>query len=217
MSSALDIVLARKAASYTVKEVSDKPKGKPRAKVTTVVTVTAPAPLIPAVEQGVNALRQGENDGPSGLPVLPLAGTIDARTFIISMRGAKDRPAKIQAIAAFCGYDTHEPLGSQEMNAMAKARRVLNPITPGLDRSAVRSAQASLSGYVSGMPDNTGKQIQDLLGREALAARTMGEWLKVSQDEGRSASERAEASEEIRFEQKRIDSIRQDLKRLGAL
>lgn len=218
MSNALeDRVIAEMVASYEAAPPVNRERSKTPAKPKVTVTVTAPSPLIPQEERGVNPLRQGDNDQAANLPVLPLKGTIDARAFLKAMNRATDRASKMQAISAFIGYNVGEPYGPQEDRARFEARKAIHGVTPGTDRTVVRSAQASVKGYVAGMPDNHRKTVLDLVGREHLAASVMGDMNKIAQDEKRTEGERAAARQYIKREGERVSHIRSDLKRLGEL
>jgi hypothetical protein len=91
---------------------------------------------------------------------------------------ADQRDDQIKAIDAFIGYDGRKDFASQELAARSQAIRELRKaqgedLTAGPDRSEKRRVNASLSGYVAGMPDNQGKDLAHLRARERLAVSTL--------------------------------------------
>lgn len=135
------------------------------------------------------------------LPALPIAGTVDASTFMQMMRTAGQRRNdkgrlftdqsfvrndQIKAIAAYIGYDNSKNFGPQEQAARAKANRELSgrPIQ-GQTIEEKRAVSRSLHGFVAGVPDMQAKTLADLRGRETF--------LTDSMIEAHKAGNRAEA------------------------
>lgn len=124
-----------------------------------------------------------------GLPVLPKAGMLDARGFMLAVRKAGRRvngdgkpytdPSQvrndmIRAIAGYVGYDVAGDYGSQELVAKSKAHRELSgkPIT-GMTIAERREASRNMTGHVAGLPDMIAKQVGDLRGREVKLCEDM--------------------------------------------
>jgi hypothetical protein len=124
-----------------------------------------------------------------GMPVLPKAGMLDARGFMLAIRKAgrrlnadgklytnesEVRNDMIRAIAGYVGYDLGANYGPQELVAKTKAHRELSgkPVT-GMTLAEKREASRSMVGFVAGMPDAIAKQVGDLRGRETKLAEDM--------------------------------------------
>lgn len=133
---------------------------------------------------------------------------ISARDFVIKMRKA-DRNEKIKLIDQYVGYDNALDFGAQEMVALRKANNSINPPK----NAGVYSVQATVAGYVAGMPKRDEKAIQDLEGRERLAVTTMLDLQKQAvecEDSTRAAILAAESD----LEAERLVSIRRELNTL---
>lgn len=178
------------------------------------------APLVPKVSDRVTTPRapkaekaaKVETTEPIATLPLPMKGTLTAKQFVLTTRNAKSRDEKILAIAAFVGYDVKGDFGSQEMSAMMAAKRELYPIDgSGPTRQEARAAQRSAMGFIQGMPDNHKVRLNDLLGREKMAADTMIEQEKLAA---------IAFSEELRthhmalaaLEQERLTAIRSEIR-----
>lgn len=143
--------------------------------------------------------------------VLPAAGTLDAKGFLVAMRRATDRNVKIQVIAAFVGYDVAGDYGSQELAANSAAKRALRPIdASGPNRQEHRAAQRSALGFVNGLPDNHRVKLQDLLGREKMAADQMIEHHKAA-DAAQDETTRAHHLAMALLEKSRLAEIQGDI------
>jgi hypothetical protein len=206
LASALSFLLASDAAESaanampeTVTAKVTATVSKPRAKSAPVEVVnvpstnTAPAPVVVA---------------------LPAKGSLDAKGFILASRKAKSRDEVIHAIAAFVGYDSKRDFGSQEMSAKLLAQRELSG-KPVVAAPFKRSIIPSTAGYVAGMPDHNRRALNDLLGRERLAAETRDGLVAKAKDHSLPMAERKLAIGLARVEQCRLDQIRADIKRFG--
>ena len=145
---------------------------------------------------------------------LPEKGTLDAKGFILATRKAKSRDEVIAAIAAFVGYDAKRDFGSQEMSAKLAAQRAMNP-SPVVAAPFKRSIIPSTAGYVAGMPDHNRRTLNDLLGRERLAAETRDALVAKAKDHSLPMAERKLSVGLARVEQCRLDQIREDIKRFA--
>ena len=215
MTTAKDLALSVSLASYardmsrpaTVTITSQKlvkverpKKGRP------LVAVKSTAKPVEAAAKPTAPSPNGKVAG----VVLPPAGTIGAKAFIMMMTRARSRDEKIVAIASFIGYQAAGDFATQEMGAMAKAKGEICPVkvtapTPTASRSA--------AGYVAGMPDNQRRMVLDLLGRENLAVSTRNDNVREARNRTLSWAERKLAIGLARLEQERLVQIRADLAR----
>lgn len=185
----------------------------------------------PRVKLARNGHKVKASDGsPVPSAVTGTAGMIDAPQFIAAMHDAgkvpkvldngttlrvpsgdpiKRRDDERSAIAAFIGYDPRLPHGVQVANATRRAQYQIKP-SMGSDRKV---CDPTLSGFVAGMPNDVRRMVDDLQGREALAAEAMA---------GFDHSARNVTDPAIRtlheglsmLESERIASIRADLAKL---
>jgi hypothetical protein len=148
-------------------------------------------------------------------PVLPKAGTIDAKGFFKMMRSASSRENQMTAVAAYIGYDFAKDLGSQVFNATQRAKSEICPIDPNKVVSRAEKAQlsATVKGYVSGLPDGTRKLVQDLAGRERLAVDTRKDLVTASQQSECTPEQRETLLAQALLEEERLVQIRADLAR----
>ena len=145
-------------------------------------------------------------------PVLPLAGTFDARGYLLAARNAKSLNEKIQAIAAYVGYNPTESFGTQEMIATLKAKSELKPLViTGPTREERFSAARSVAGYVAGMPDNQQKVLADLLAREKNAAEERDNHAKQARNPALTPEQRKNHAGLSALEHKRMLQIRKDI------
>jgi len=163
-------------------------------KVTVLVTRSPNPPA------KIKAKKEIVTDSKPGVPGLAMGerGTLDAAAFIAAVKVAGSRMGEadpisgrsmpytdagcvrndlICAIHGYVGYDPTGNFGAQETAARAKAMRDLriNVVHAGKERAIVKSAAASLHGFVAGLPDHAARQLADLRGQavkeaEALAA-----------------------------------------------
>jgi hypothetical protein len=171
------------------------------------------SPVTPKVVVSAEQTTTPSPNGARSSVVMPEAGSLEARGFLLMMRNAKSQNEKIMAIAAYIGYDARGVFGDQEMIANMRAKRELSPIdTTGPSREQVRQASRSAQGFVAGMPDNQRKIVLDLLARERAAAEKRDEHVKVARtDKSLSWSERKLNIGLARLENERLASIRADL------
>ncbi len=223
MSAAIDLALGRMVSAHNaeqkeqvlvqvVRNLPRKEKGSP----------------IPALVrvQGVQSVKAEVKPGPVTAP-LSLAGTLDAKGFILAMRNAGKRPNaagvmtrdqskvredEIQAIAAYVGYDIGGNFGSQEQAARAKANRELSKVPiQGPTREEQRNASKSWAGYVHGMPDNQQRRLANLQARETEAVETFIQHVKDSRNHSRPMFERKVSIGMARIERERLETIREDI------
>lgn len=119
---------------------------------------------------------QDPNAGKSMTPglALPDRNTLDAKSFLLTVRRAKDRNEVIQAIHAYCGYNPSGNFGTQEQEARAKAQREIRGVnTAGPSLAEKRQANRSVAGYVAGMPDPSQRILSNLRARETAAVEAM--------------------------------------------
>jgi len=146
---------------------------------------------------------------PPPVMVLPEAGSIDAKDFLVARRWAKDRDESIIAIAAYIGYDLTQPFGTQDSLAVDAAKREINPPkAEAFKRSVIPSA----AGYVKGAHVTGAREFQNLLGRERLAVDAMldrrAAAIKATSDQERTLNEGLSL-----VEKERLAAVRADIKR----
>jgi len=219
MTTAKDLALSVSLASYardlsrpaTVTITSQKlvkverpKKGRP------IAAVKPTAKPVESVEKPAAPSPNGKVVG----VVLPAAGTIGAKAFIMMMNRARDLPEKRAAIAAFIGYNAGLSFAENEMAANQRAKGEISPVkATGPSREEIRSAQRSVAGYVAGMPDATRRAILDLQGRIQLALDARNDHVKEARNRALSWTERKLAIGLARMEQERMLQIRADLAR----
>lgn len=191
------------------------PKASKLVKVAKGKRVPTEGGVVPSALDGI---KVGSLDAAGFIAALRVAGfvpkVLENGTTIQVPSGDKDRIRADQrnALAAFVGFTT-EPIGVQVSNATRKAQYMLRP-SVGSDR---RTADPTLSGYVAGMPDHLAKQIEDLAGRETLAAENLASYEKQAREAN------AQGDEDMcnlykglaHLEEARIAEIRKDLAKLA--
>jgi hypothetical protein len=141
-----------------------------------VVTITmAPLPSRQAAPKRIAKTEPSKQTAQSMHTSGVIVGGLDATSFLTAIRRAATREASIQAIHAYCGYDPQADFGSQDLAARSQAARQLNPnkVKAGLDRTKIKSASQSLSGYVAGMPNTLASRLEDLSARQAHTAEAI--------------------------------------------
>jgi hypothetical protein len=197
-------VLALLAASYGKKD----PKPNKPSKLALVKAAAVDAAEVEATERSTHDPR------PAMVVLdLPKVGTLDARAFLIAMRGAKTRDEQIKAIAGYCGYDRHGDHGSQDLSSRMKAQRELRGIKAA--PLPIHSAAPSGKGYVHGMPDMMATKVQDLLGRERLSAEALADNERIAANEETDAATRHYHAQLAIVETARLAQIRADLATMG--
>jgi hypothetical protein len=203
MANALDLALSAAVSSYVspveasqaqssgnLVKVARKVKETTEVSVKEAAKLSAPLPTIP----------------------IPAKGSLDGKGFILAMRSAKDRDSKIQAIAAFIGYDCRDDYGAQEVRAFLAAKREMSPIdASGPSRSEKRQAQATVKGYVAGMPNGLGRQIGNLKAREEVAKDARDAFLTEACKAKVEDCSCCKGHAMARLEEERIIEIRKDL------
>jgi hypothetical protein len=192
-----------------------------------LINSTSAVPASP-VKEDDGSQAAPANDTPILGLVLPEAGMLQARGFLMAMRSAGVRKGKldasvkredeIRAIAAYCGYDTSKLHGEQEQAARAKAQRDLKPIVIApTDKAWTRTntVDPTITGYVQGKFDAIDRRIADLRGREVTAAEALCAHRIVFMNVKLTTEERAKASLLMKLEEERIAQIRADLHALG--
>jgi hypothetical protein len=228
----LGSVLASLAASYDVAPqhtttVVVKSASKPRAKVSGA--------------QAAPKSNPSDNVSSAPVMVMPDKGSLDAKSFMLAMRDAgKRRTAEgkpffdprevrndqIRAIHAFyyevrdgskylVGYDNRQSFASQELRSMTAAKKDLHPSPIGQQLTPyVRNGRtdATLKGYVAGMPDDKARRLADLQGREVAAVEAREDYVRKSRNMNLSQEERKQAAAFAAIEHRRIDAIRKDMR-----
>src|SRR5271155_4349991 len=131
---------------------------------TVVVSVKRNASPVPGTESA---------DGSCAAPIvakvasapLPFVGTLDAKGYMVAMRRAATRDARIAAIAGYVGYQTTGNYAAQEFSANTKAHQALRGAPKALARP-VHSGSVSVAGFIAGMPDQAGKRRANLEAQE---------------------------------------------------
>lgn len=169
------------------------------------------------------------SNGATSVVVTKTAPTLDAPAYMVALREAgyrvdatgkrffdhnSQRDDLIKAIDAYIGYDSRKDFASQELNARSQAareiRKARGELFHGPDRHEIRMAQASLSGYVAGMPDNRTKDLANLEARERLAVNTLIEQEHLAMT-ATTDQEKGKALAMAQVERERLISIRRDL------
>jgi hypothetical protein len=119
--------------------------------------------------------------------------------FIVAMRDATSNEERIAVLQGFEGYDNSLPLGLQIDKATLTAIGMIHPV---ICKPYIRGCQATLAGWVAGMPDFTTKKRDDLLARLELARHELAE-AEYLGDKERVRRER----NVIRGMQKEIDNL----------
>ena len=102
-------------------------------------------------------------------------GSVQAEGFLKMSRTAKNRNEAIAAIHAYIGYDMAKDFGTQEYQAKATAARELKPIV------YQAKTQATVQGFVAGMPNGGEKFRQNLKARERVAVEGIIEHTKAAE------------------------------------
>lgn len=162
-----------------VSSVNADPSTHPEHNVEPMVTETVVGRNMPKPsrkKEVQSAPIHNPNEGKSMTPGLSLGerNTLDAKSFLLTVRKAKTRNETIQAIHGYCGYNAAGDFGSQEQAARAKAQRELRnePVT-GPSREEQRSAARSAHGFVAGMPKPSQRILLNLQARERAAVEAM--------------------------------------------
>ncbi len=227
--NALDLLLVQAAATYSPPEpkapVVKEPKAPKAVKVEIVTSVAAALPKrgpgrprkTPQPET-VEVKGEESNDQPKAAN--PLAGievgSLTAAQFltVLHQAGKKDPNQENwdikKAIHGFCGYHLNQPQGTQLDNAVRVAKTKINGVIAEKPKPSI-----TVAGYVAGLPDQTKKQVDDLLGRLNLAYDTKKEYLAKAGDKSLPIEVRKSWAAQAGLEQSRVDSIKTQLRALG--
>lgn len=223
VDSALAFMLSAAATptvetSRTIVQVMVKAGKVQRVKGTALPNESAAVKAAPSKTE--KEVVRSSHPAPEPLCFFP-KGTLDPRGFLRAMNVAPSMDLKIQAIAAYCGYDKSRGFGVQEFNARSMALRALRKVDPAVAslplRGEQRSIVRSVQGFVAGLPNTVARQVRDLEAREALAAETMAEQSKIASDPNVSEDDRRLAAGLAEAERERISHIRADLAHLGVM
>lgn len=211
----LDVVLAMLANSYETPEAKAKAHNELMNASIASAVLQPKAPKVkkeklPKIPKDPKVLAEEKDKG----IVIPWVGSgdNDHAGFLANYRKAKDRAGYIAAIAQYVGYNTGENFGGQEYRALSMAKMA---VTPKVDNEIIvhRRIDASVTGYIAGMPDHRKKDRANLLAREVKAVDTMRECEKA-ESEARSSGNESEASIQRALavvERERLIVIRADL------
>lgn len=129
------------------------------------------------------------SNGEKTVVAVPVPIDLEAKEFLALLRDAGKRVVDgkriydqaevrndtIALIARYVGYDPNGSFASQELMARTKAiretRKETLPLGPS--RSEVRRVNATLTGYVAGIPNPVQRRIDDLKGRERLTVEEL--------------------------------------------
>lgn len=112
-------------------------------------------------------------------------GTYDARAFLKAIGKATTRDEQITALSGYDGYVEGMPLGIQDFNQRTKAQREIRGVdASGPSRQEKRQAQASVAGFVAGMPNGEERLKASLEARERECAVKIGDAEKAGDAAG---------------------------------
>jgi hypothetical protein len=167
--------------------------------------------------------------GPVSEP-LPNKGMISAEEFLkgLSVCGKRlndkgilvyqgdivKRNDEMRLVSSYLGW-SRELHGVQLENARRVAQLAIKPVK-ALNVSH-RGASASLSGFISGMPDNQQKLVQDLLAREQLSAKAIVDYENAIDNSQVNSAKHILSKGLLIVEKERLIQIRKDLSLLDAI
>ncbi len=226
--NALSLLLIQAAASYSPPEPKAKAVKEPKApKAVKAEKVEGPkrgsgrprkTPQPETVEvKGEESKDQPQAANPlGGIEV----GSLSPEDFIKALHSAGKRDGKLtpeteywdkaRAIHGLIGFQISEPLGVQLDNALRRARTKISGVIAEKPKPAI-----TVAGYVAGLPDQTKKRVEDLLGRLNLAYDTKKDHLAKAGDKSLPIEVRKSWAAQAGLEQSRIDSIKTQLRSLG--
>jgi hypothetical protein len=131
---------------------------------------------------------------------------------------AEVRNDTIKLIESYCGYDPKGNFSSQELMARTKDLREIRQEKEGQTveaatmplRADIRRLNATLTGYVHGLPDTRAKALANLEARQKLAVDTIVEQEKLA-GSAPTDQEKAVALAMVQVERERLVQIRIDL------
>lgn len=176
-----------------------------------IAKVSSPIP-----QQLIGAVAATTSE-PGSVVVMPKAGDLGPKGYILAMRKARTQQERIVALAAYVGYDPAKEFGTQVMMADSRAKRELQGFAPipGPSIEEKRAASRSMTGFVAGLPDTTQRKIADLMGRETASAERLIAHERDAADKSRTVAERTLSKGLAEVESERLREIRADLKSLG--
>jgi hypothetical protein len=163
--------------------------------------------------QSLQALRNVTPPPP--VEILPEAGTLSARDFMVGMRRTNDRTQQIRLIAGFMGYRQDLSFGAQDHTARMNANRQLsNKVLAPTRSETVESALQGGTIYVTGMPDHTAKALANLQAQQVTVVEAMVNYERDMWAEHKTPVERELAFGLSKIEYERLQSIRAEISRL---
>jgi hypothetical protein len=124
------------------------------------------------------------------------------------------RNDEMRLVSSYLGW-SRELHGVQLENARRVAQLAIKPVK-ALNVSH-RGASASLSGFISGMPDNQQKLVQDLLAREQLSAKAIVDYENAIANSQVNSAKHILSKGLLIVEKERLIQIRKDLSLLDAI
>jgi hypothetical protein len=178
------------------------------------------------------AFRKANKEAPTS-SLLPRAEQIDHREYLARTKvaGYMTDPAEVRhfnqdahrsdmiaAINAFIGYDVSKDFGSQEFQARSLAARQARqergehlPAVSKTEKQEAARLQASIQGYVSGVPDTVSTHRNNLEARERLAVAAIIQHEREAEAAPLFSEARAKATALAQLERERLVEIRKDL------
>lgn len=225
----LDEFLAGLAATYNVPDrpiVTKKEKEEP-----SYVSAAGDVVILPSKAAPKKGVRKAKEVAkPKAAQVLPdnlpKMGIYSAEEFLNVLHNAgrrvnqdgkaffdarEERNDQIRAIAGFCGYDPNRDFGEQDMMARQKAHSVKLKREGEIPEYKRTLVAPTIAGYVAGMPNHKGKQLQNLQARERAAVEEIARLSTMLQDESKNERDKAITQTLIRVEEERLKSIRTDI------
>jgi len=152
----------------------------------------------------VSSIRRGGKE----VPISIVNKNMTAVGFMKLLRSARDRNEKIAAIQAYIGYDMQISFAQNEYAAQMAAQQELKPIKLGSIKYNYPA------GVVAGVPNPVNKKLQDLRGREKLAAAAMTECELLAANLVEGSVQQKTALGMADVERERLIAIRADIKLL---
>ena len=198
---AAELIMEREAETTATKAASAK-----GTKVKDNQTTAIVAPVAPYIPKPTPSLQAAHS----------FITACKAHVFGVSTITTRDET--IKAIESFVGFDAARELGSQESEARSLANRIISgEKLGGLTIKEKRSANASLTGFVGGMPDALERKVNHLLGRELFLVDSIltAQW--EAKREERSADERQAFMKEALASAKELTGVRKELSEIARI
>lgn len=187
-SNPFDIVLNNMLAAAAKGNRSEQDQSRV-ALVKATVAAAKPEPKAAKPRKVKASEELPASNGEKTVVAVPVPIDLEAKEFLALLRDAGKRVVDgkriydqaevrndtIALIARYVGYDPNGSFASQELMARTKAIRETRkePLPLGPSRSEVRRVNATLTGYVAGIPDPVQRRIDDLKGRERLTVEEL--------------------------------------------